>query len=120
VNPSVTTSSIGRGLPKRLWAIFVAAMIALGGALFVDVEADIFTNGVHAVFTRGFTGLSGFKALEAIVRPYAAIICVLVLPPTLEHWGEALLGSRERGTRLTRYSLVVALIIAGFWHPSFA
>jgi hypothetical protein len=100
---------------KTFGALLLAVAIGVGGALFVDVESDVVKNGIAQVMTRGFSGLSPWAAVEAIARPYAAVICVFVLPSLLERWGQVLLGSRERGTRLALYSLIVALIMAGFW-----
>jgi hypothetical protein len=102
-------------MAKTLVAFLLAVAIAVGGALFVDVESDVVKSGIVQVMTRGFSGLSPRAAVEAVARPYAAMICVFVLPLLLERWGQVLLGSRERGTSLARYSLIVALIMAGFW-----
>jgi hypothetical protein len=101
---------------KTLGAFALALAIALCGALFVDVESDEIKNGFAQVMAHGLSGLSRWAAVGAIARPYASVICVLVLPPLLESWGHRLLGSKERGSLLARYSLIAALILAGFWH----
>lgn len=117
-SPPVPARPGSPSVVKMTGAALLAGAIAVGGALFVDVEADVVKEGFWSVLTYGFSGLPLGTAVEAIARPCAAVICLFVLPPILERCGQALLGSRERGTRLACYALVVALIIAGFWHHS--
>jgi hypothetical protein len=44
------------GISRRIGAGLLAFAIAVGGALFVDVESDAVKNGVWHVMTYGFSG----------------------------------------------------------------
>ena len=100
---------------NKAFAGLLAVVIAVGGAVFIDVESDVLQDGIASVVYRGLGGLPFRAALEAVIRPYAAAICVFVLPIFLERRGQALLGSRERGILLGRYALLAAIILAGLW-----
>ena len=103
---------------RRTTAVGIACVMAVGGAMFVDVESDIVKIGISQVVGRAPSGTDFWDKLKPFAVIVSAAICVFVVPGFLEKWGTRFLGNQEHSTRLVRFALVAALILSGIWRPA--